>query len=73
MTRRSNLTPEQRRQQARLAALSRWAQTTDRTAATQAARDAFAAKFDDAPNPQAARAAFYARLAFESSKARRSA
>lgn len=42
---------------ARLAALSRWANVTDRTAATQAARDALAAKWDAAPNPAAAKKA----------------
>lgn len=33
----------------RLAALTRWSRVTDRTAATQAARDALAAKFDPGP------------------------
>jgi len=67
----SRLTPEQRSTQARLAALSRWANTEDRTAATQAARDGLAAKFDAAPNPEAALRAHYTRLALASSKARR--
>lgn len=71
--RRSNLTPEQRRTQARLAALSRWANTEDRTAATQAARDALAAKWEAAPSPEAAMRAHMTRMALASSKKRRTA
>ena len=44
------LTADQRAQRARLAALTRWSRVTDRTAATQAARDALAAKFDPGPS-----------------------
>ena len=73
MTRVSRLTPEQRRMQAQVAALTRWANTADRSAATRAARDALAAKFDDSPNPDAARAAHYARMALASSRARKTA
>lgn len=71
--RRSNLTPEQRSTQARLAALSRWANVEDRTAATQAARDGLQAKFDAAPNPDAAMRAHMTRLALASSRARSTA
>lgn len=71
--RRSNLTPEQRSTQARLAALTRWANTTDRTAATQAARDGLAAKWDEAPNPEAAKRAHMTRMALASSRARSTA
>jgi hypothetical protein len=67
---RHQLTPEQRSSRARLAALSRWANTTDRTAATQPARDALAAQWATASNPEAAKRAHMTRLAFESSKAR---
>jgi hypothetical protein len=68
--RRSRLTPEQRSTQARLAALSRWANTTDRTAATQAARDGLAAKWETAADPEAAKRAHMTRLALASSRAR---
>lgn len=37
----SRLTPAQRSEQARLAALTRWSRTEDRTAATQRMRDGF--------------------------------
>jgi hypothetical protein len=40
------LTASQRTQRARLAALTRWGRTPDRTAATRAARDQFAARFE---------------------------
>lgn len=69
----SRLTPEQRSMQARLAAQTRWSQCTDRSAATRAAREALAAQFDAAPNPEAARAAHYTRMSLASSRARRSA
>lgn len=59
--------------QARLAAQSRWAQITDRSAATRAARDALAAKWEAAPDPAAARAAHMTRMALASSRARKSA
>lgn len=41
--------PTERSELARLAALSRWSKTPDRTAATQAARDAYRAQFDPGP------------------------
>lgn len=66
----SRLTPEQRSTQARLAALSRWAKTEDRTAATRAARDGLLAKFDTEPNPDAALRAHMTRLALASSRKR---
>jgi hypothetical protein len=65
-----SLTPEQRRLRARLAAQARWARTEDRSAATRAARDALAAKWDAAPDPAAAKAAHMARMAYASSRAR---
>lgn len=68
-----SLTPEQRSSRARLAALSRWAQVEDRSAATAAARRAMQDKFDAAPNPEAAKRAHYTRLALASSKARKTA
>jgi hypothetical protein len=71
--RQSRLTPQQRSTQARLAALSRWANTEDRGAATQPARDALAAQWDASPNPEAAKRAHMTRLALKSSRARKSA
>ena len=70
--RRSTLTPEQRSSQARLAALSRWATKTEteRAKETQAARDGLAAKWDTAPNPDAAKRAHMTRLALASSRKR---
>lgn len=50
--------PAERAELARLAVLSRWAKTKDRTAATQAARDALIARFDpgpEVPEPQRSR------------------
>jgi hypothetical protein len=69
----SRLTPEQRSMNARLAALTRWAQVTDRTAATQPARNALEAKFAAAPNPEAARALHMQRMTYAASRSRKSA
>lgn len=71
----SRLTPEQRSMQARLAAQTRWANATptERTAATRPAREALAAKWDEAPDPASARRAHMTRLALASSRARRTA
>jgi hypothetical protein len=47
--------PAERSELARLAVLTRWAKTADRTAATKPARDALIAKFDpgpEVPEPQ---------------------
>lgn len=73
-----------RRQAAKIAANTRWANEPDRSAATQAARDALARKFEDQVDPtrvlpaeeraqraQSARKAHYQRLALASAKARR--
>ena len=72
MTRRSRLTPEQRRNQAKLAALTRWSRLTpdERVAATVPARRARQAQFDAAPNPEAARKAHAVRMAIASHRAR---
>lgn len=69
----SRLTPEQRRMQARLAALARWSNTTDRAAATRPARDALAAKWEQAPDPVAAKRLHMTRMSLASSRARKSA
>jgi hypothetical protein len=77
------LTPSQRRQQARAAQLIRWAHEQDREAATRPARQAFLDRFERQVDPDgtllpeerakradAARRAYFARLALKSSKAR---
>lgn len=61
----SSLTPSQRSQRAKLAALTRWGKTEDRAAATEPAREAFLAKF---PNDTAFRAHMTG-LAFKASRA----
>lgn len=73
-----------RSQIAKIAARTRWANTEDRSAATQAARDAMARKFEDQVDPDrtlpaderakradSARRAHYQRLALKSAKSRR--
>ena len=73
-----------RSQIARIAANERWAKETDRSAATQAARDAMARKFEDQVDPDRvlspderakraanARTAHYQRIALKSAQARR--
>lgn len=71
-------------QAGRIGAHTRWATETDRSAATQPARDAMARKFEDqvdpdrtlAPDERAkrvenARSAYYQRLAMKSAQSRR--
>jgi len=80
----SSLTPSERSQRARLASHESWAKTPDRSRRTDAARQAFRDKFAQQVDPdgvlspeerarraESARKAHYARLAFESAKARR--
>jgi hypothetical protein len=68
----------------RLAAYERWAQTSDRAAATAAARKAFADRFERQVDPdgvlppaerarraESARKAYFSRLALKSAQARR--
>lgn len=64
----SRMTPAQRSARARLAALSRHAKT-DGAEATQAAREAFLARFDGERNPDAALRAHMQGLAFRRSRA----
>lgn len=47
----SRLTPAQRSERARLAALTRWSKTNDRSGATKAARDGFLAKLAHEVDP----------------------
>lgn len=76
--------PSERAMVARLAAHERWAHTTDRAAATAAARKAAADRFEKQVDPdgvlppaerarraESARKAFYTRLALKSAQARR--
>jgi hypothetical protein len=65
--------PEERSLVSRIGAYEKWANTADRSAATQAARRAFDKRFEQYPDPEAARKAYFARLALKSAKARRKA
>lgn len=65
--------PQERSLVSRIAAYEKWATTADRSAATQAARRAFDKRFDKYADPEAARRAYFARLALASVKARRKA
>lgn len=78
------MTNNDRSQIAKIAARTRWANTEDRSAATQAARDAMARKFEDqvdlerklpaderAIRAENARRAHYQRLALKSAQSRR--
>jgi len=77
-------TPAERSLHASIAANERWAHTEDRTAATEPARRAFIAQFEDQVDPdrrlspaertrraESARKAHYQRLALRSARARR--
>jgi hypothetical protein len=57
----------------RIGAFEKWSRIKpeDRTEATAPARAAFMARFDDAPDPEAARKTYFNRLALASAKARR--
>lgn len=76
-------TPAERSQIAKIAAHTRWANTVDRSAATQAARDGLLRKFEDQVDPdrrlapeertrraESARRAHFQRLARKSAQAR---
>lgn len=75
---------QDRRQIARIGALTSWANTGNRTARTQPARDAFMARFERQVDPEgrlssterrkraeSAKQAYFAQLALKSAKARR--
>jgi hypothetical protein len=55
----------------RIGVFESWSRTEDRTARTAPARAAFMAKFDEAADPEAARKAYFLRLAQKSAEARR--
>lgn len=65
--------PEERSLVSRIGAYEKWANTADRSAATKAARRAFDKRFEQYPDPEAARKAYFTRLALKSAKARRKA
>jgi hypothetical protein len=78
------VTPGDRRQIAKIAARVRWAQETDRSAATQPARDGLLRKLEDQVDPdralpaderatraESARRAHYQQMALKSAQARR--
>lgn len=80
----SSPTPSERQQIGRIGGLVSWANTDDRTARTQPARDAFLKRFEDEVDPErrlspqerakraeAARKAHFARLALKSARVRR--
>lgn len=80
----SPLTPTERTMRARMAAYESWANTEDRAARTAPARKALLAKFEDEVDPErklrpverakrveAARHAYFTRLAYRSARARR--
>jgi len=77
-------TPNSPRTRARIAAYTRWARTPDATSATAPARRAFASRFEREVDPdrvlpadvrarmaEAAKKAYYVRLAYRSAEARR--
>jgi hypothetical protein len=63
--------PEERSLVSRIGGYEKWKLVTDRSAATEAARKAFDKRFDRYPDPEAARKAYFARLALKSVQARR--
>ena len=80
------LSASQRKLRAEIEAHERWARTADRTAATQAARDALERKFDDLVDPDRrldpatraklatnAKSAHFKRLALKAAQARKRA
>lgn len=80
MSKRSELTPEQRRRRARIAAHASWANTSDRTARTRSGTSAFLARFEKQVDPDGVLApeerthrAYHARMAYMLALAERSA
>ena len=57
----------------RIGALESWSRTEDRSKRTASARAAFMARFDDAADPEAARKAYFLRLARRSAEVRKKA
>jgi hypothetical protein len=55
----------------RVGGFRKWRNVTDRTAATEPARKAFNKPFEEFPDPEAARRAYFAELSLRSAQARR--
>ena len=55
----------------RIGGYKSWANTEDRTARTAPGRAAFLARFEDAPDPEAAKRAYFAELSLKAARARR--
>lgn len=55
----------------RVGGLTKWAGTTDRSAATAPARQAFLDRFANEPDPEAARKLYFARLSLKRWQSRR--
>lgn len=80
MSKRSELTPEQRRRRARIAAHASWANTSDRSARTHSGTSAFLTRFEKQVDPDGVLApeershrAYHARMAYMLALAERSA
>jgi hypothetical protein len=67
----SSIPDSERQLLGRYGGLKSWANTADRSARTARGRAAFLARFDEYPDPEAARKAYFARLAPKSAQARR--
>jgi hypothetical protein len=63
-------TPTERKLLGRIGGYKSWANTEDRTARTAPGRAAFLARFDDAPDPEAAKRAYFAELSLKAARAR---
>ena len=55
----------------RIGGYTKWAKTADRVEATAPARTAFLRKFDNEPDPEAARKLYFARLSLKRWQSRR--
>jgi hypothetical protein len=65
------LTAQERQQYGSVGGLESWARTEDRAERTAPGRAAFLARFDEYPDPEAARRAYFKRLALKSAQSRR--
>jgi len=62
--------PNERVLLGRIGGYKSWANTEDRTARTAPGRAAFLARFADAPDPEAAKRAYFAELSLKAARAR---
>ena len=67
----SSISDSERQLLGRIGGYKSWANTEDRTARTAPGRAAFLARFDEYPDPEAARKAYFLDLAKKSRDARR--